>query len=233
MQYKKGTKVTTSDGQDVGRIDRVVVDPHSKEVSHIVVRKGFLFTDDKVIPIDLVASANEDNVMLRTDAERMPDLPPFEETHFVAYDKNNPNDPNRDLRDLEAEYAEEYLWYPPTSMMSTMSYGLAPYAPYYATAAAAQAPGKVETVRNIPDDAVALREGERITSANGDHVGNMERVFTDPASDRVTHLVISQGLLFPTQRLIPVSWIAKVTEDEIHLSVNTSMLEHLPEYANS
>ena len=57
MEIKRNAKVTTADGKDVGRVDRVVIDPQSKEVSHLVIRQGFLFTEDKVVPIDLVSAA--------------------------------------------------------------------------------------------------------------------------------------------------------------------------------
>ena len=33
MQFKQGTHVYTSDGQDVGTVDRVVLDPQTNEVS--------------------------------------------------------------------------------------------------------------------------------------------------------------------------------------------------------
>ncbi|MFN8447928.1 MAG: PRC-barrel domain-containing protein [Anaerolineae bacterium] len=40
MQFKQGTHVYTSDNQDVGTIDRVVLDPQNDEVVGLVVRKG-------------------------------------------------------------------------------------------------------------------------------------------------------------------------------------------------
>ena len=69
MQLKRDTPVQTATGQSVGHIDRVVLDPASKEVTHIVVRKGLFFTQDKVVPIGLVAAATEAQVTLREDAE--------------------------------------------------------------------------------------------------------------------------------------------------------------------
>lgn len=51
MQFKQGTHVYTIDGKDVGAIDRVVLDPKTDEVTHVVVRRGWLFSEDKVVPI--------------------------------------------------------------------------------------------------------------------------------------------------------------------------------------
>jgi len=38
MQFKKGIKVVTQNGQQAGVVDRVVIDPKSKLVTDLVVR---------------------------------------------------------------------------------------------------------------------------------------------------------------------------------------------------
>ena len=45
MQFKQGATVSTYDGKNVGHVDRVVLNPKTKEVTHIVVRKGLLVSD--------------------------------------------------------------------------------------------------------------------------------------------------------------------------------------------
>ena len=74
MQFVQGAGVYTADDQQVGHVDRVVIDPKTLEVTHIVVQKGFLFTEDKVVPLDLIAEANEDRVALREHAGKLLDL---------------------------------------------------------------------------------------------------------------------------------------------------------------
>src|SRR5450432_751281 len=83
MQFKQGTHVFTSDGQDAGTVERVVLDPHSDEVSDLVVRKGWLFAEDKVVPIGLVAAANEERITLNQTKDNLEKLPEFEETYYV------------------------------------------------------------------------------------------------------------------------------------------------------
>ena len=69
MQFKRGANVYTADGDRVGDVERVVLDPRSKEVTHIVVDKGFLFDDDRVVPLNLIAGVEDDaDVHLREDA---------------------------------------------------------------------------------------------------------------------------------------------------------------------
>jgi len=52
MQFKAGVGVFTAEGDRVGSIEQVIVDPRTKEVSHVIVRQGFLSAEDKIVPID-------------------------------------------------------------------------------------------------------------------------------------------------------------------------------------
>src|SRR5690606_28706284 len=86
MQIREGVQVFTDDGDRVGVVDRVVVDPASKDVTHLVVRKGVLFIEDKVIPMDKVHIVLEDRVTLREDVGDLNELPDFEESYFVPFE---------------------------------------------------------------------------------------------------------------------------------------------------
>src|SRR5260370_28486368 len=83
MEFQQNSAIFTANGDAVGHIDRVVVDPETKVVTHIVVRKGFLFKEDKVVPISLIAKATEDGIRLRDDVGDLHALPLFEEKHYV------------------------------------------------------------------------------------------------------------------------------------------------------
>ena len=68
MQFRKNAHVVTSTGKRVGRIHRVVIDPGSREVTHLVVAKGIVFKEDKVLPVEQVESTAEDTVTLQKGA---------------------------------------------------------------------------------------------------------------------------------------------------------------------
>ena len=67
-------------------------------------------------------------------------------------------------------------------------------------------------------------------SSDGEHIGDVERLFIDPGSNRATHLVISQGTFFKDRKLVPANWIRSVTEDEVQLYMSSQVLERLPAY---
>ena len=217
MQFKQGTKVYTTDDKDIGSVDRVVLNPKTKEVTHLIVRKGFLLSEDKIIPLALIASANEDRVTLRGSTTDLDSLLPFEETHFVPLDETDVQ-----MAAYPIGFAAPFYLYEP--MGSSMFY------PDLAAAYANEKPYGAETQKNIPEDSIALREGARVITADGQDVGSVKRIFTQPENDRATQLLISNGVIFKEQKMIPVGWIEDIQEDEIHLNVSTAMLKGLPEF---
>ena len=86
------------------------------------------------------------------------------------------------------------------------------------------------TARNIPDDTVPLEEGSKVYSSEGDHVGDVVQVYAEDKEQRVTHLLIAQGLISKSRKLIPTMWVEQVYEDEIRLSISKEFIESLPEY---
>jgi uncharacterized protein YrrD len=216
MQFKENADVLTSDGQRVGQIHRVVINPKSKALTNLVVKKGLFFTRDKVIPVDHVDTANEEQVVLKKDAGKPDELPDFEETHYIPLD-----DPGTYSR-RQPGYARRVTWYYPRP--GSRWWGMGPY-PYH--------PGPhfvAKTERNIPEGTVPLEEGAKVVSSNGEHVGDVERIYTEPEEHRATHLLISQGLLSKERKLIPTMWVEGVFEDEVRLSVETDFIERLPTY---
>ena len=217
MQFKQGANVSTYDGKNVGNVDRVVLNPKTKEVTHIVVHKGFLFNEDKLVPLSIVSSATEDKVTLRPDAVDLDKLPPFEEVHYIPLDESE-----------AVSVAYPVGWASPFYMYQPLAGSLT--SPDYAPSYAGQQPYRSETEQNIPEDTVALKEGARVISDDDQHVGNVERIFTHTGSDRATHFLVSAGLIFKDHKLIPTSWIHDIQEGEVHLNINAGTLENLPEF---
>jgi uncharacterized protein YrrD len=218
MRFRQNADVVTAQGEKVGEVDRVVLDPHTNAVTHVVVRQGLLFTEDKAVPVDLVASATEERVTLRPDAGDLEALPEFQEKHYVLVDE-------RELSRTETASTQPtpVYWYPP---LYSHTYGVpGPYA-------VARLPLSVQIERNVPEGTVALKEGAEVISADGEHVGDVKEVMTDPEADEVTHFVISQGLLFKDQKLIPYHWVSRLGEKSVHLAVGSEFIERLPAYTD-
>ena len=209
MQFKEGTPVYTADGDKVGDIERFVLDPRAKQITGLVVRKGFLFTEDKVVPIDSVASTSEDRVVLHSHAGDADSFPIFEEMHYLTPDEI-------ELRDgYRQRFVGPVYHFPPIGI-----------APWYGVGVDT-APTVPITERNIPEESVPLRTGAKVISRDGEHVGDIEEIYTGAGSGEITHFAITQGLLFKDRKVLPASWVSLAEEDRVHLAVGTKTLEHM------
>ncbi len=214
MQLREGAGIYTAEGKRVGSLDRVVLDPQSKEVSAIVVRKGVLLGEDKVVPISLLGTVSEEGrIELRPGAGDLQALPAYVETEYV---------PSGLHATPDTDYSGVY-WYPAVGA-SAWTWGVPPAVnrpvPEYTVA----------TDRNIPEGTVALKTGAKVISSDDERVGDIEEVLTEPEADRATHFVVSEGVLLKQKKLIPTHWISTVLEDRVLLSVDAQVVENLPEY---
>ncbi|HJQ14015.1 MAG TPA: PRC-barrel domain-containing protein [Anaerolineales bacterium] len=218
MELKEGTSVFTPGGEEVGKVNRFVVDPATNEVTHIVIQKGWLLPEDKVVPFEMVNTATEERVVLSEEVGDFDSLPPFEERQFVRAAEDEPGDATP-TADPKYQYTPAYYWYPAQSNIGFPGIALGHYAwP------------SGEKKRNIPEDTIPLREGTNIMSSNGESVGSVERLFLEEGSNKVTHFVISQGVLFKDRKLVPAHWVKSVDEDAVSLAVSSKLLEGLPSY---
>jgi uncharacterized protein YrrD len=184
------------------------LDPQTKDVTHLVVRKGFLLTEDKVVPVDLIGAETGKGIALRGDVSDLEALPAFEETHYIQAVEVPPSTTPSDVSPL-------FYWYLRLDNVPPMPIADPPTPPV------------VETEQNIPEGTVALKEGAKVIAADGRQIGAVEQVLTDPRLGRATYLVIAQGLLVKERRRIPINWVSEVKEDEIHLTVGSHDVDEL------
>jgi sporulation protein YlmC with PRC-barrel domain len=213
IQLQKNAAVLTVDGQTVGSLNRVVVEPESRTLNAIVVRTGGLFNkEEKVVPISLVAETLEDQIRLNEKARDMDDFPPFEEQ--VAANGS------------ESARRSSPTENPPLTAAGHPDAGL----PAIPSLPAVPAGSMVTEVRqNIPAGTIAMEETPKIITLEGIHAGDVERILADPADDHLTHLLVSNGLFKKTVKLIPIQWVAMLGMEHIHLKVKKSELDKLPE----
>jgi uncharacterized protein YrrD len=211
MEFRENARVYGSDDRDVGRIDRVVIDPVSSEVTHLVVRKGFLFKVDKVIPIGLVETARVGGVRLKKPVDEMKSLPDFIETHYVPAAPGERGDPS------VPESTRALYWYPPISIALGEKMDIYSHAPL-----------KLKE-HNIPGFTVALREGAKVFGSDERYIGDVERVYTEPGSDRISHFLVSRGIILKEKKLVPARWARVILEDEVRLAVPSPVLAALPD----
>jgi uncharacterized protein YrrD len=71
---------------------------------------------------------------------------------------------------------------------------------------------------SVPEEVLMeFREGVAVYTPDGRHLGNVDHVVVDPASRRVTHIVVRQGHLLVEDKVIGVEELSMATGDRIVL----------------
>lgn len=220
MQFKNHAAVYDASGKKVGHVKSLVMDPHTNEVTNLIIEQGFLFKNDRVMPVDWVYYAEKDNgdVHLKNDDYQFEGLPSFEAVRYTPTDYV-PDSP--EILDV----------FPPSYYYVGMP-GIFPAYPYtimndQISEERHFVPSEVE---NIPENSVPLRIGQDVRSRDGEKVGKVEEVIMDDSNNRITHLVLSHGVLNASLKLIPVAWLDAVVDGAAELAVNQTVLDRLGEY---
>lgn len=204
MKIEIGVGVRTLDGHEIGRVERIVVNPDTREVDALVVHRGTILTRDVVVPLSLVERTDRDGVLLRIEWSRVVDLPDFVEQHYTAGPE-----------DVTAAFP-----YAPGSVLSPLrrSPGISGLpGPYRPTGREWRAPG--------PE--VEISDGTEVRSVDGP-IGVVDQVRTDPVTNRVSSIVVLGGIALNRDVEIPVEFVAEVADDHVKLSLTTQQVEELP-----
>jgi hypothetical protein len=170
-----------------------------------------LFTKDKVIPLPFLEQSSDGNIKLRPEVSDVDALPDFEEVHYISADE---------VGETEPEGTSRLVWYLPYGQ------GAAPaYPPFYD-----DLPPNLVGVkeRNVPQGHVALKKNANVYGKNGEKIGTVDQIFTDPDSSQATHFIIEKGIFLTEDKLVPAWWVNVTKENEVHLAVSSSVFDRLP-----
>lgn len=212
MRYVKGAEVYTATGEKVGTISRVVIDAKTRDVTDLVVERGVLTKDEKVVPIGLVDVEDEDRIVLRETNQSVDDFLDYETTHYVPVERAG-----APYENVEATY-----WYPPANFQMQL-----PRAGLISEAVPDQV---LQKETSIPEGRIAISEGAQVVSADDKHVGNVEQVITNADSNTVTHFVVGKGFLLKEHKMVPAFWVTGADDEKVRLSVEASLFDRLPDY---
>lgn len=212
MGLREGASVKTADGENLGRIDRFIVDPSRSAVTDLVVQKGALFLDDRVVPVDHIDHVDEEGPVLAEHVS--PDaLPPFETTHYVEVD-----DATRSR--LDSRLGTAAMWRFPVQSM-----GMYPMYPVY-TDPVQPEPARVEVKQTeLSESALVLDEDTVVIGIDGEKLGRVSEMVVDQEG-RLSHLVVDLGM-FSGNRVLPAHWIDSLREDQVTVAVGKEALRGL------
>lgn len=79
-----GATVRTADGQDIGKVDRLIVDPYTLSIRALVVRRGLLPARAVEIPLVAIPHSSGKELQLRYSADQVRRLPEFVDAYYAA-----------------------------------------------------------------------------------------------------------------------------------------------------
>lgn len=171
MRLELDAKVRAYDGEEIGQIDRAIVDPQTNEVTDIVVRTGTIFGRDILVPREEIERGNQegDTIILLLTKDQLEQLPDY----------------------LPENYG------PPASTWATpVGYGL-PANGYVWPLAVAPA---MATMPLLPEDGpaddpdiVTLTKGALVLDRDGEDIGVIDDVRFDAASGRLQGFTLRVG----------------------------------------
>jgi len=220
---RQGQVVYDYEGEQVGSIDHLLVDPASGRVSHLIVRRSRRLSagDDFVVPVEWVLEIGDRAVYLRETRSSLAPLATYRsvldtqiQAQVVRSVETSPATRNQGLQ-VQVEHGLVRLL------------GEVPNA----VAAAAELLAKrIRGVIGVEDRTTragqpAVRIGAPVYTLDG-QAGVLARVVVDPNTRQVTHLVVAPSE-FPDQaKVVPIALLDRAGPDGIYLWVNSVELDH-------
>lgn len=205
MPLPIGATIRCRDGA-AGRLKNVVLDAEDDEVTHLIVERGRLLHRDIVVPIGWVDWTSEDEIVLKATVAELEALPDYDELDFV--------EPEVKLKPAgEYRSQDTRFW----------------------RSAHAAVGGNIWIARierlGLHDGEVFLERGLPVVTRDERQVGEVDQLVIEPASRRVTHLVVRRGWLWKRQaRMVPMGRVTQVTEAGVRLDMTVEEFDQAPPY---
>jgi uncharacterized protein YrrD len=206
-ELRIGSRVVCQDGH-VGRLERVVFNPRRGLVTHLVVHRGFLGHQDRVISIE--------HAMRITDEEVALDLPREALQAFPVYDPSAFTTPSMEWQASHGYGSEQAI----------VSLG---GANAELQARPAERSGVLEPRDQADTEVTVVSEGMEVVCRDG-KVGRVALVLLDRQTHHATHIVVQQRSLVKRDIIVPLDWAAVITPQQIMLDAREWDIERLPEY---
>jgi sporulation protein YlmC with PRC-barrel domain len=204
MPFRIGAAASCTDGA-CGQVNRVIVNPVAREVTHLVVDPKHRQGPGRLVPVDL-ADATTGQIRLRCTLAEFQALRPAEETESVP-----------DLDPTGHAHQEARKQY---------RLGLGVVWPVR-DPGEPKAPQQV-TVDSVPFGEVEVHRALTVCATDGE-IGQVQGLVVEPGGHRVTHVLLQEGHLRGRKEVaVPIGAVTKIGTLLIHLSLTRHQVKDLP-----
>jgi sporulation protein YlmC with PRC-barrel domain len=205
-EFTIGARASCADGP-CGQVVRVVIDPIARKVTDLIVEPPHRSGLGRLVPLELVADADPDDVRLGCSLAQFEQLSFAEETHFVPGNNGG-----------YGGYAtgEAVAW------------------PFYTRGSFGALDGDITDAYDVvvddvvPTGDVTVRRGDQVQATDG-AIGSVQGFVVDEANHGVTHVLLQEGHLWGRKEVaIPIGAVTRVEEGDIELNLSKQQVEDLP-----
>jgi len=205
-KFTIGARASCSDGS-CGEVRRLIIDPATDTVTHLVIRRGHRREDGRLVPVHLIDTAAGE-IRLRCTLAQFDRLDRAEEVDLIE----GPVPGSGTLTDDGLAYST-----------SGGAYGAG------AVIESGPTPERPKTIVNdvVPLGETQVRRGDGVHAVDGE-IGRVHGFLANPSDGRVTHVLLQEGHLWGRKEVaIPISAVTAV-EPEIRLNLTKAQVGDLP-----
>ena len=204
LNFNIGAAVRCDDGR-CGRLSRVVIDPSTDRVTALIVEKGFLQREDRVIPVTAVKATADEEIVLGIHSNALTGFKQYREVDFRVPIEGWDN----------GRYEPEYTRYAVSPYEGVIGAGVVPSRRY-------------RLHEGVPFDQNVVGRGTKVRDIDGS-LGEVDHVLVDCVGQHVTHMVVHQGFL-GDYVIVPVDAIVNLDDSGILLTLARDEVRALPRY---
>ena len=224
MQVELGAKVVTQDGTEIGKVDRIVIDPEHREVIEIITHKGLFSHDDRIIERGFIASADAETVQLNIADAKVNELPIFASADYIMPEESWDSVmwPAQGEEWGYTTTASE-AWMGGGSVLAESSPGSGQYSRITGGSMGAYQllDTTMEEQSNLPENAVVLQKGTDVFASDDKKLGHLDDLAYDDQGV-LTALHIRSGVLRHHETLAPANLIQSMTHERVTLNIDAA-----------
>jgi uncharacterized protein YrrD len=185
-----------------GYFTKIVVEPHSWQLTDLIVEEGLLVKRALVLPIAQIKETRGQTILLNVSSEQLKELHTYEETTI-----------EKGISD-----------WPATKTVGEVEYGRLPAANIPNLARSRE-----KTRLGVRNEAVILDGNTTIACLDG-NLGLLSHIIVDAKDYLISDLVFKQGTLFPKYYIVSTRYLDSLNESQAQIAIDRFEAEQLPQY---
>jgi hypothetical protein len=216
VPYTIGDRVSCTDGE-CGALVRVIIDPVSRTLAHLVVEPADPPVTARLVPVDLI-DPHASTITLTCDLAGFVALDSAGENRFLPAES--------DMLGYAAGQTRWLPYYPMSGVLGSTAVGAVGWASEPGAHGGPQP--RLVTYERVPAGEIQVHRGERVHAVDGE-IGRVRGLVVDPRDQHLTHVLLDEGHLWGKKEVaIPFTAVTAVNAGGIALSLAKDEVRDLP-----